>query len=1062
VRIVIDMQGAQSEKRVHDIGCYTLLLAQDIVRNRGDNQVILALCGLFPSTIESIRAEFHELLPRENIRVWYTVGSMSLSEQRSEWQSNVAELIREEFLASLNPDVVLVPSFFEICHSKAVFSVSVFAKSLITVVGVDSLNPFQANEISYRENIDMLRKLEQLKRANLLIALQSVTVDNLCQCLGIPLERVKTGLMIYDSETDVKNASTEALNLVRIFEDMLVAQVKTGDLPSYSRPKLAFVSPLPPEKSGISDYSAELLPELARFYDIDVIVAQENITVPWIVANCGIRTVDWFLQHSRRYSRVLYHFGNSPYHSYMFNLLDQVAGVVVLHDFYLGNLQRYREEQDTYSCAWTKALYESHGWSAVAERFNVSDGIELKYPANLEVLQHAIGVIAHSEYSLNLATHWYGKEFSADWAVIPLLRVPSQVGNRNDERQNLRLKSDDFVICTFGMLGPAKLNHRLLEAWLLSRLINDTNCILVFVGEVPEDAYGKQILETIRSAGMGDRLRITGWVDMSTFRRYLTVADLAVQFRSQSRGETSAAVLDCMNYAIPTIVNANGAMSEFPSDAVYMLPDEFELDQLVDTLEKLWRDSNTRIALGQRAKEFISSRHLPHVCAQKYADKIEQFYAREHSDYRSLINIIADLPNDYPSEAECLELAKSISHNMPVAKPTRQLLVDVSAICQNDLETGIQRVVRALLWELLQAPPLGYRVEPVYLTVQGQCWNYRYARSWTSGVLGIPRGLLPDELIEHASGDVMLVADFTGGLAVIANNAGVFAQLKNDGVELCFVVYDLLPVQMPNFFPPGQFDYLDWLNTVSSVADRVICISKDVANEMKSWVEISGFSRLLPMKICWFHLGADINNSVPTCGLPNNADRILCQIQARTSFLMVGTIEPRKGYLQTIEAFTQLWLDGVDVNLVIVGKEGWQGLQDELRRNILEIACAILNHPELNKKLIWLKGISDEYLEIVYAASTCLIAASEGEGFGLPLIEAAQHKKPIIARDIPVFRELAGESAFYFGGLSSLAMAVSIVEWIELYKHNSHPKSEAMPYLTWQESAAQLKLQLGL
>jgi len=40
---------------------------------------------------------------------------------------------------------------------------------------------------------------------------------------------------------------------------------------------------------------------------------------------------------------------------------------------------------------------------------------------------------------------------------------------------------------------------------------------------------------------------------------------------------------------------------------------------------------------------------------------------------------------------------------------------------------------------------------------------------------------------------------------------------------------------------------------------------------------------------------------------------------------------------------------------------------------------------ENRKRLFWLEGISDEYLEKVYAASSCLIAASEGEGFGLPL-----------------------------------------------------------------------------
>lgn len=71
-------------------------------------------------------------------------------------------------------------------------------------------------------------------------------------------------------------------------------------------------------------------------------------------------------------------------------------------------------------------------------------------------------------------------------------------------------------------------------------------------------------------------------------------------------------------------------------------------------------------------------------------------------------------------------------------------------------------------------------------------------------------------------------------------------------------------------------------------------------------------------------------------------------------------------------------------------------------------------HPEFGKMLFWLEGISDEYLEKIYAASTCLLASSEGESFCLPLIEAAQHKLPIIARDIPIFREVSSEYAYYF------------------------------------------------
>ena len=128
-----------------------------------------------------------------------------------------------------------------------------------------------------------------------------------------------------------------------------------------------------------------------------------------------------------------------------------------------------------------------------------------------------------------------------------------------------------------------------------------------------------------------------------------------------------------------------------------------------------------------------------------------------------------------------------------------------------------------------------------------------------------------------------------------------------------------------------------------------------------------------------------------------------------------------------------------------------------MRCTIPKITNTIRHHPQLGKRLFWLEGISDEYLEKIYAASTCLIAASEGEGFGLPLIEAAQHRLPIIARDIPVFREVAGEHAHYFSGMEPSNLAVAIKRWIELYRSGEHPRSDDMPWLTWKESTERLK-----
>lgn len=117
-------------------------------------------------------------------------------------------------------------------------------------------------------------------------------------------------------------------------------------------------------------------------------------------------------------------------------------------------------------------------------------------------------------------------------------------------------------------------------------------------------------------------------------------------------------------------------------------------------------------------------------------------------------------------------------------------------------------------------------------------------------------------------------------------------------------------------------------------------------------------------------------------------------------------------------------------------------------------------HPEKGNRLFWLEGISDEYLEKIYTATTCLIAASEGEGFGLPLIEAAQYSLPMIVRDLPVFREIALDHAFYFRGMNASDLSTAINMWLKLYETAMHPGSGDMPWLTWEQSAAQLKAAL--
>jgi len=225
-------------------------------------------------------------------------------------------------------------------------------------------------------------------------------------------------------------------------------------------------------------------------------------------------------------------------------------------------------------------------------------------------------------------------------------------------------------------------------------------------------------------------------------------------------------------------------------------------------------------------------------------------------------------------------------------------------------------------------------------------------------------------------------------------------------------------------------------------------VSRTVADQYLDWLTTSGVTRLRPLAIGWSHNGAEL--AVPAVSASPSApfQAALAALGQGPSFLMVGTIEPRKGHAQVLAAFEKLWDNGRDLRLVLVGRPGWM---------VEELIEKLRLHPKLGSLLFWLKAVSDVDLENLYRGCSCLIAASEGEGFGLPLIEAAQHKLPILARDIPVFREIAGDHASYFTGRSPEAMAEAVSEWLKLRAQNRHPASDAMPWLTWAQSAERLK-----
>ncbi len=812
------------------------------------------------------------------------------------------------------------------------------------------------------------------------------------------------------------------------------------------RQSLAYISPLPPERTGIADYSAEILPSLSKLYDITLIVNQEDCNLPNEIYDLNVRNVEWFKENSSLFDRVVYHFGNSSFHSHMFDLLAQYPGVVVLHDFYLSGIISHITAYE--AGFWDRYLYWSHGYSGLKERYVSGSWLKvvMDWPANGPVLQSAVGVIVHSEFSKNLAKRFYNESLSKNWSVVPHARALPNLLNRQEIRSTLGFKDDDFVVCSFGIMGLNKQNDRLLRAWNNSTLSRNENCYLIFVGQEDQGEYGKRVREII-SDGIEGRVKITGYASPELYREYLSVADMAVQLRTSSHGETSGTVCDCMAHGVPTIVNQHGAMNELPDRCVVKISDEYTDEELVAALEGLYFDESKRGVLSKKSSEYVRNELSPKVITKEYHLAIEKLY--EQSKVKTVqhaINALAEIDSSSEGEEYWYNLAKIISTNTPKPLLQKQLFIDISELVQRDARSGIQRVVKSILKELMDSPPKGYRIEPVYAHLDGE--GYRYARSYTLNLMGCPESFLRDEFVDFRQGDIFLGLDFQPN--VTRNQLQKLLEMRRFGVKIHFVVYDLLPILFEKYFTAGRNTaelHKSWLMAISECSDSLVCISRSVADELSTWMLKNPTSRNGSLSVKSFHLGADVENGYPSTEMPEDTESILTKIKKRISFLMVGTIEPRKGYAQALSAFENLWQRDYDINLVIVGKKGWM---------VERLVKKINTHPEHGKRLFWLNGISDEYLEKIYTICDCLIVASEGEGFGLPLIEAAQHKLPIIARDIPVFREVAGEFVFYFDGLKEAELADAIRCWLDLKRQNKYPRSDDMPWLTWKQSTQQL------
>ncbi|CAA7599568.1 Glycosyl transferase, family 1 [Acididesulfobacillus acetoxydans] len=378
--------------------------------------------------------------------------------------------------------------------------------------------------------------------------------------------------------------------------------------------KIAYFSPLNPLKSGISDYSEFLLPYLSRYSEIDLWVDGFKPDNP---ALKRYKVIDHARNRNARkklsdYDAIIYNLGNNPhFHAAIYDVFLEYPGFVILHDFVLyylvtGYYLDYRKDVKAY----VEELYYNYGDEGIRAGREILGGdsppLQHKHPETLplvrRVLDKAKGIIVHSEYArekllevgspnsrvahINQVNYNNGGKTSLE--EVRAIRAKYRVGDANP------------FVASFGYIAPTKRNYQVIQATGEVAIDSGLELSYLMVGE------GDYV-----DACLNERIRKTGYIPLPEFERLLDTADIVVNLRYPSMGETSATVLRAMAASKACIVSDDAWFSELPDDAVVKIPvdERAEKPALKNAIIRLATHPELRTELGRKARDYVLAKH---------------------------------------------------------------------------------------------------------------------------------------------------------------------------------------------------------------------------------------------------------------------------------------------------------------------------------------------------------------------------------------------------------------------------------------------------------------------
>lgn len=368
----------------------------------------------------------------------------------------------------------------------------------------------------------------------------------------------------------------------------------------------------------------------------------------------------------------------------------------------------------------------------------------------------------------------------------------------------------------------------------------------------------------------------------------------------------------------------------------------------------------------------------------------------------------------------------------PQSYSGRRLLMDVSSTLQSPVMSGIQRVMHRLANAMSELNSRSGFPNTQLTYCRDELGWYGIEKVSKDRI-----SLCPTSRLNFSSQDSYFLLD-SSWTFIDGQKRRLLDALVMGQQEVVHGIHDIGPLTMSAFTDSGMPPaFRKWFEFVLGYSTGIICVSRAVADEVYALIEAIELPR--PMKVGYFSLGGDFSDAA-------HETDWLSFTEGRPTFLMVGTIEPRKAHWVALDAFERLWADGKDINLLIIGKSGW---------DTLLLRSRLAHHPEAEKRLFVRTGVSDGQLRGAYISAQALIMTSYLEGFGLPVAEAGSAGCPVILADIPVFREVgdAAPAVKYFEQRSPEDLARCVQDVIQ---GGFEQVSKVDTWPNWLESAEQV------